>query len=47
MKHEYHEGPKAGENSEQLARDIFQATKVAVPKKALIAPAPPAAFPGQ
>ncbi len=33
MKHEYHEGPKAGENFEQLARAVFQAPKVAVPKK--------------
>jgi hypothetical protein len=33
MKHEYHEGPKAGENFEQLARAVFQDPKVAVPKK--------------
>jgi hypothetical protein len=33
VKHEYHEGPKAGENFEQLARAVFQAPKVAVPKK--------------
>jgi hypothetical protein len=33
MKHEYHEGPKAGENFEQLARAVFRAPKVAVPKK--------------
>jgi hypothetical protein len=33
MKHEYHEGVKAGENFEQLARAVFQAPKVAVPKK--------------
>lgn len=29
MKHEYHEGPKAGENFEQLARAVFQAPKIA------------------
>ena len=33
MKHEYHEGPKAGENFVKLARAVFQAPKVAVPKK--------------
>ena len=33
MKHEYHEGPKAGENFEKLARAVFQAPKVAVPTK--------------
>jgi hypothetical protein len=33
MKHEYHEGPKAGENFEQLARAVFQAPRVAVSKK--------------
>ena len=33
MKHEYHEGPKAGENFEKLARAVFQAPKVAVLKK--------------
>jgi hypothetical protein len=33
MKHEYHEGPRAGENFEQLTRAVFQALKVAVPKK--------------
>jgi hypothetical protein len=33
MKHEYHEGAKAGENFEQLARAVFQAPKVTVPKK--------------
>ncbi len=33
MKHEYHEGPKAGETFEQLARAVFQVPKVAVPKK--------------
>jgi hypothetical protein len=33
MKHEYHEGPKAGENFEQLARAVFRAPKVAVAKK--------------
>jgi hypothetical protein len=31
MKHEYHEGTKAGENFEQLARAVFQAPKS--PKK--------------
>jgi len=30
---EYQEGPKAGENFERLARAVFQAPKVAVPKK--------------
>ncbi|HEY1986740.1 MAG TPA: hypothetical protein VGG85_15090 [Terracidiphilus sp.] len=30
---EYEEGPKAGENFEKLARAVFQAPKVAVPKK--------------
>lgn len=33
MKHEYHEGPKAGENFEKLARAVFKAPKVAVAKK--------------
>ncbi|MDQ1453958.1 MAG: hypothetical protein QOK38_3824 [Acidobacteriaceae bacterium] len=33
MKHEYHEGLKAGDNFEKLARAVFQAPKVAVPKK--------------
>jgi len=33
MKHEYHEGPKAGENFEKLARAVFQTPKVSVPKK--------------
>jgi hypothetical protein len=33
MKHEYHEGSKAGENFEQLARAVFKAPKVAVAKK--------------
>jgi len=33
MKHEYHEGPKAGENFEKLARAVFQAPKAANPKK--------------
>jgi hypothetical protein len=28
MKHEYHEGAKAGENFEQLARAAFQTPKV-------------------
>jgi hypothetical protein len=31
MKHEYHEGPKAGENFVNLATAILQAKKVAVP----------------
>lgn len=33
VKHEYHEGPKAGENFERLARAVFQAPKKASPKK--------------
>ena len=33
MRHDYHEGPKAGENFERLARAVFQAPKIAVPKK--------------
>jgi hypothetical protein len=33
MNHEYHEGPKAGENFKKLARAVFQAPKVVVPKK--------------
>lgn len=33
MKHEYHEGPKAGENFERLARAVFQAPKTEAPKK--------------
>jgi hypothetical protein len=33
MKHEYHEGPKAGENFERLARAVFKAPKAAAPKK--------------
>jgi hypothetical protein len=33
MKHEYHEGVKAGENFEKLAQAVFQKPKVAVPKK--------------
>ena len=33
MKHEYHEGPKAGENFEKLARAVLQTPKVMVPKK--------------
>ncbi len=32
-KHEYHEGPKAGENFEKFARAVFQKPKAAVPKK--------------
>jgi hypothetical protein len=33
MKYEYHEGLKAGENFERLARAVLQAPKVVVPKK--------------
>lgn len=33
VKPEYHEGPKAGENFEKLARAVFKAPKVAVAKK--------------
>jgi hypothetical protein len=33
VKHEYHEGPKAWESFETAARTVFQAPKVAVPKK--------------
>ncbi len=33
MKHEYHEGPRAGENFDPLARDVLQVPQVAVPKK--------------
>jgi hypothetical protein len=33
MKHEYHEGPKAGENFERLARAVLQAPKVENPKR--------------
>lgn len=33
MKHEYHEGPKAGENFQKLAQAVLRAPKVAVPKK--------------
>jgi hypothetical protein len=33
MKHEYHEGPKAGENFERLARAVLRDPKVTVPKK--------------
>jgi hypothetical protein len=33
MKHEYHEGSKAGENFERLARAVFQTPKVISPKK--------------
>ena len=33
MKHEYHEGPKAGENFQKFARAVLQAPKAAVPKK--------------
>jgi hypothetical protein len=34
MKHEYHEGPKAGENFKKLATAVFQTPlKVAKPKR--------------
>ncbi|MGA2252461.1 hypothetical protein [Terracidiphilus sp.] len=33
MKHEYHEGHKAGENFQKMARAVLQAPKVSVPKK--------------
>jgi hypothetical protein len=33
MKHEYHEGPKAGERFQDLARAVFKAPKVVVAKK--------------
>jgi hypothetical protein len=33
MKHEYHEGLKAGENFEKLARAVFQAPRVENPKR--------------
>ena len=34
MKHEYHEGPKAGENFKKLATGLLQKQKVAAaPKK--------------
>jgi hypothetical protein len=33
MKHEYHEGPKAGKNFEKAMRAVFQAPKVANPKR--------------
>jgi hypothetical protein len=33
MKHEYHEGPKAGENFKKLATAVFQTPKVAHPKR--------------
>ena len=31
MKHEYHEGPKAGENFKKLATAVFQAKKTVAP----------------
>jgi hypothetical protein len=34
MKHEYHEGPVAGENFKKLAATVFQAKKTTVPAKA-------------
>jgi transcriptional/translational regulatory protein YebC/TACO1 len=33
MKHEYHEGPNAGQNFKALATAIFQAKKTTVPAK--------------
>jgi hypothetical protein len=33
MKHEYHEGPKAGENFKKLATAVFKAPKVTNPKR--------------
>jgi len=33
MKHEYHEGSKAGENFERLARAVLQTPRVANPKR--------------
>jgi hypothetical protein len=34
MKHEYHEGPKAAENFEKLARAVLKSPKVAAAKVA-------------
>lgn len=34
MKHEYHKGPKAGENFKALATAVFQAKKTTVQAKA-------------
>jgi hypothetical protein len=34
MKHEYHEGPKAGENFKPPATAVFHATKTTAPAKA-------------
>jgi hypothetical protein len=34
MKHEYHEGPKAGENFRSLAAAVFQAKKTTARPKA-------------
>lgn len=31
MKHEYHEGPKARENFEKMASELFQVPKSAIP----------------
>jgi len=33
MKHEYHEGPRAGQNFENLARTVFGTPKVEATKK--------------
>jgi hypothetical protein len=33
VKHEYHEGPNAGDRFAELARAVFQAPKVQNPKK--------------
>jgi hypothetical protein len=35
MKHEYHEGPKAGENFKALASAVFQAKKTTAPAKVI------------
>jgi hypothetical protein len=34
MKHEYHEGPQAGENFKHFATAVLQAKKTTVPAKA-------------
>ena len=34
MKHEYHEGPKAGENFKALASAVLQAKETTAPAKA-------------
>jgi hypothetical protein len=40
MKHEYHEGPKAGENFKKFATAVLQAKKTTVPAKATKKAAP-------